>query len=1034
MKLFSNTMKFFGMVRAVERGDNVTVSGIDGQIMTDLLAKIFETKAINKAMFTSITSTSLTFDRFFVPDIIYMLTKLVETDGVKWGTKRTCEKICAQLLEKTWFKVSTQEHKPMVDVKKMRELKWKPLPHQTEFLELYGDRMPKYDLRGIILGASPGTGKAQPLDAMVHTPSGWTTMGELSVGSFVSTPSGDSAEVSAVYPQGEKNIFRIKFEDGRSVECCEDHLWKVYHKSWRNTGDGWKVLTLKEIQHYLTMPSYSDRLYVQLTEPVSGSDCTLPIDPYVMGIILGDAHIAKGYVKISTADNFIVNEVLCRLGPDYELKNTIRNGEPTVDYYVAKVERSNRWNPSELMIAIREMELDNTRSHTKFIPNIYLDSSVQNRKSLLQGLMDSDGTVDHCGSLSYSTVSYRLALNVQDLVRSLGGLCKITKKKTSYTYNGEKKEGKLSYNLSIRMKDPATALLLPRKKELTPTNYQYKDSLRLRIKEIDFAGIKEAQCISVNHPDQLYITDHYIVTHNTFTDFMVATCVIPPEIAEVKIIISPKKAIHLVWEKSILQIFKKIPPYWVAGTTKVMPLKNTEYYIFNFEQLDAAIELGKSLNTRGIRYFVIVDESHNFADWRSARTQKLVKLQTIRKDIYFVWASGSPILKSAAELVSFLKCSDPRFSDQAERQFKKIYAAAPGRASEIFNHRLGILMAFLVPKSVVSKTKPRIVERPIKLPPSLSHKFLMSSVREEMRVFIAERLKFYEGQIKTLRSTVNTWLDYHETRLTSKSEKRAFKEYIQDIKTISRNPDLMLTDFMTRARIYERTKLIPSLPPMERKNFRSALSAIKNIKLKVRGEALGTVLSKRRSECAAALALYCKPEEIMKESLSKTLFFASSVLPIQTLYDHLTKIGFNPLMVYGGTNSQLVEMMNSFDEDPNVNPICATMQSLSEAVPVISASTIVLLNRPWRDSTQMQLQARVDRLGQIHPVTVIETTLDTGGEPNVSSTADAIISDIRVIISELVGPEFISYAEDEKETSVIIDNSQLDPSLELMEL
>jgi SNF2 family DNA or RNA helicase len=461
-----------------------------------------------------------------------------------------------------------------------------------------------------------------------------------------------------------------------------------------------------------------------------------------------------------------------------------------------------------------------------------------------------------------------------------------------------------------------------------------------------------------------------------------------------------------------------------------MPLKNTEYYIFNFEQLDNAIELGKSLKARGIRYFVIVDESHNFADWRSARTQKLITLQTIRDDIYFVWASGSPVLKSAAELTSFLKCSDPRFSAQAERQFRKIYAASPGRANEIFNHRLGIMMAFLVPKSVVSKTKPKIVERPIKLPPSIAHKFLMSSVRIEMKEFIVERLKFYDGQMKTLRVTVNTWLDYHETKLTTRGERKAFEQYIKDIKVISKNPDLMITEVMTRARTYERTKLLPSLPPTERKKFKSALSAIKNIKLKVRGEALGTILSKRRSECAEALALHCKPEEIMTESLSKTLFFASSVLPIQSLTDHLRKIGFNPLMVYGGTNSQLVSMMNAFDEDPNINPVCATMQSLSEAVPVTAASTVVLLNRPYRQATWDQVIARADRLGNPHPVTVIETTLDTGNEPNVSSTTDAILSNVREMISDLIGSEFGGPDPEEREYRSLIDVSEVDPTVE----
>ena len=239
----------------------------------------------------------------------------------------------------------------------------------------------------------------------------------------------------------------------------------------------------------------------------------------------------------------------------------------------------------------------------------------------------------------------------------------------------------------------------------------------------------------------------------------------------------------------------------------------------------------------------------------------------------------------------------------------------------------------------------------------------------------------------------------------------------------------MLIETMAAAKSYERSRLFPSLPPIERKAFRNALSAVKNIKLKVRGEALGIILAKRRSECAAALALYCQPEVHIKESLSKTMFFASSVLPVKTLENKLRQMGFEPMSIYAGTNANLTRNIEDFTNDPNINPIIATMQSLSEAVPVTAASTVVLLNRAYRQATWDQVVARSWRIGQKHPVTIIEVTLDTGGEPNVSSTTDDILASVRELINGLVGEEFAGPDPDERQYKELIDASKEDPAI-----
>jgi SNF2 family DNA or RNA helicase len=488
--------------------------------------------------------------------------------------------------------------------------------------------------------------------------------------------------------------------------------------------------------------------------------------------------------------------------------------------------------------------------------------------------------------------------------------------------------------------------------------------------------------------------------------------------------------LHLVWEDSVKNLFKKAPTYWCFDSGTPMPTSKTEYYLFSYEAMDLAMELVKKLSAKNTRYFIIVDESHNFADPRSARTQKLVDIQTYRDDAYFIWTTGTPILKLGTELISFLKCADPRFDTEAERRFKSIFSTSKGRANEIFNHRLGEMMAYMVSKAEVSDTKPTVKELPIKLPTALANRFLMKTVREDMKKFIEERVVFYQKDMANLRAIVNKWLEYHKSNLTTKEQEQRFNKYLKDLKVVSRNPDQMIPELQNSTRYYERNILLPSLPPTERKAFKSALSAIKNIKLKVRGEALGKVLAKRRSECAAALGLYCKPEQILKESLSKTLFFASSVYPVETLARDLERKGFKPARVFGDTNKDLTKIMTAFKTDPLLNPICATMQSLSEAVPVIEASTEVLLNRPFRQATWDQIISRADRNGQIHPVTVIEVTLDTGGEENVSSRTDDILREVRSLIKELVGDDFAGPSPDDRVYQELIDSSSPDSRIE----
>jgi phosphate starvation-inducible protein PhoH len=130
--------------------------------------------------------------------------------------------------------------------------------------------------------------------------------------------------------------------------------------------------------------------------------------------------------------------------------------------------------------------------------------------------MDTDGTVDYRnGTVSFSTTSEILAKQVQEIIWSLGGICKITSRIPTYTYDGIKKTGKRSYNVWITVRNPKELFTLQRKKDLCRETYD-KLQYRRKIKNVNYVGEEDAQCIMIEDEKHLYITDDYIITHNTF--------------------------------------------------------------------------------------------------------------------------------------------------------------------------------------------------------------------------------------------------------------------------------------------------------------------------------------------------------------------------------------------------------------------------------------------------------------------------------------------------------------------------------------
>jgi LAGLIDADG-like domain len=356
------------------------------------------------------------------------------------------------------------------------------------------------------------TGKFQPLDSLIKTPTGCIRMGDIKVGDIVSTPDGGQAPVVGVYPQGFQDIYKITFEDGRSTESGDDHLWKVYNRKWTPEDTRWRVVQLKDIRQRLsTYPDTEAGLFIPLIKPETTDDVNLPLDPYVIGVLLGDGCLTQNSsIGLTTPDQFILNEVGRLLPNDIEIIHRSR-----YDYRLIGKTRNQNNDSTTFYNIFKSLEMRGRYSYTKTVPPEYMNASAAQRLALIQGMMDTDGTVDKTGSASYCTTSLQMAKQFQYLIRSLGGVCKLKIRQTYYTHNNEKCAGRRSYILRVRINDPKSLFRLPRKRDRLSDNYKSKDKLKLGIKSVEYVGIKEAQCIEVDHPDHLYITDDFIVTHNT---------------------------------------------------------------------------------------------------------------------------------------------------------------------------------------------------------------------------------------------------------------------------------------------------------------------------------------------------------------------------------------------------------------------------------------------------------------------------------------------------------------------------------------
>lgn len=360
-------------------------------------------------------------------------------------------------------------------------------------------------------------GKALRNGTPVATPAGWRAIDSLSVGDEVIAGDGSICRVTGVYPQGIKPLYRMVFDGRDEIDCCSEHLWLWQAPKSRyptrisrgktepNPSFGlWQVSQTSEIIAAIgSDPAVRQRAVMPSSPPWKLPNRSAPIDPYALGILLGDGHLGDEQIGFSTADAEIVSSITKVMPAGVYVRHLGR-----VDYGI-RVERNGQRHP--VITALRSLGLHGLRSAEKFVPDSYKLNSQDIRLDILRGLMDSDGSISATGTMEFSSISRRLADDVLFLVHSLGGRGSIEERQTHFTHKGERRPGAPSFRVRIRLN--VCPFRLGRKAVRWTPRHNTTNRILHRIVE---APAGEATCISVDHQSRTFVTAHGIVTHNTW--------------------------------------------------------------------------------------------------------------------------------------------------------------------------------------------------------------------------------------------------------------------------------------------------------------------------------------------------------------------------------------------------------------------------------------------------------------------------------------------------------------------------------------
>ena len=361
----------------------------------------------------------------------------------------------------------------------------------------------------IVLAARPSVGKALALDTPIPTPRGWTTMGQLQAGAEVFDERGKPCTVTFATPvMHNRECYEVVFSDGSVIVADADHLWATSDRAARKRGDAsLTVRTTRDLLASVRTPEGRANHLIPACGALEYPGRDLPIDPYTLGIWLGDGHSsARGGVHASTLNWGLVQEIRTAVATGTTQRASVaRHGVSPATVCMAVDGRTWKSEPPR-QTTLRMLGLIND----KHVPRVYLEASVAQRLALLQGLMDGDGQVRADGLAEFCSMSARLADGVAELATSLGIV-------THWKEDRARRAGvDMGPRYRVQFTTGQQVCRLEGKRARLRRIGATEPSRSRRIRDIRPVASVPVRCITVDSPSRLYLAGRSCIpTHNT---------------------------------------------------------------------------------------------------------------------------------------------------------------------------------------------------------------------------------------------------------------------------------------------------------------------------------------------------------------------------------------------------------------------------------------------------------------------------------------------------------------------------------------
>lgn len=371
-----------------------------------------------------------------------------------------------------------------------------------------------YLARGRLLADGLGTGKALALNTPIPTPQGWKTMADLKVGDEVFGANGKPCKVINTFDVPKPNgVFDVYLSDGEVIRACGDHLWLTFtnstRKALRRSNQARDGVMYGE-KECVTQPRVRDtRTIAGTTKGTNGREhalqmngmlvlpaLDLPLDPYLLGVWLGDGHSKEGAITIHANEGAIAQAFHA-----YEPRKSKVKGN-------AVTWRFNR----DFTAHLRRLHV----YRNKHVPDEYLWSSAVQRLALLQGLMDTDGTISPSGTCCFDNTNEHLVDSVLFLCASLG--IKATKSVKYPKVTGRPEAVCKPYFKAHFTTTKPVFRHSSFKCDRLPLDVRETARWRYIDRVVRVDSTEPMKCITVDAPDALYLCGKsLVVTHNTRT-------------------------------------------------------------------------------------------------------------------------------------------------------------------------------------------------------------------------------------------------------------------------------------------------------------------------------------------------------------------------------------------------------------------------------------------------------------------------------------------------------------------------------------